>query len=474
MIKRIASNVITRVAVGLILAAIFAWFGTGKAHAQNYSNCHTTFSAGNCQSEGEAFTVASTLAQSAADSLNTSNPSIPHPVCPAVLDGPYSSGGYSWKRWTIRVGNGSCSAYAITYQRSFLAVNTCASRASYTGSINSTSAPSLETCKGGCTAKGNASGIDDQWISDGTYDETPGLWVHTTFTYSGATCTVEPAEEKPECPAGQHRNDKGVCVEQGECPVGQSMIGGVCTPDGKCPTGKIKGPDGSCVDESCPAGKAKGKDGTCKVDADGDGQPDDEEEGNEEGNKFSGGDSCDSPPSCSGDAILCGQARIQWRIDCNTRRDRNIVGGSCDAMPICVGKNCDALEYSQLLMQWRTSCKADGGTTPGGEEGQPEWTKVTGMSQDGGAGSSPDDTKVLSEKELTMADVDTSGTGGAAGGSCPALFIGSAGTGIESEFIAALASPSAEWCGWIGNVHAVIILLAGVGCCFIMASGGKA
>ncbi|MBZ3920492.1 hypothetical protein Xtri_13865 [Xanthomonas campestris pv. trichodesmae] len=134
---------------------------------------------------------------------------------------------------------------------------------------------------------------------------------------------------------------------------------GTCKPkDNECPAGQIKSPMGSCIpgDGQCAAGEVRGKDGTCKRDGDGDGEPDAGEDDGSAQQNFSGGDDCNSPPSCSGDLIMCGQARIQWRIDCNTRKNRNISGGTCAAMPVCTGEKCDAMEYSSLLMQWRTAC----------------------------------------------------------------------------------------------------------------------
>ena len=117
-------------------------------------------------------------------------------------------------------------------------------------------------------------------------------------------------------------------------------------------------------DGQCAQGEALGKDGTCKKDSDGDGEADEDADDPEQ-KSFSGGDNCDSPPSCAGDPIMCGQARIQWRIDCNTRRNVNISGGQCNAIPICTGKDCKAMEYSQLLMQWRTACALEKLNTSG-------------------------------------------------------------------------------------------------------------
>ena len=168
-----------------------------------------------------------------------------------------------------------------------------------------------------------------------------------------------------ECPKGGKPNSLGQCAPE-PCPDGMAQQpDGTCKKkDNECPAGEIRSPDGKCLpgEGQCAKGETRGKDGTCKKDADEDGEPDEPGEG-EGGEKppseFSGGDDCSRPPSCSGDVIMCGMARIQWRIECNTRKNRNIAGGMCGTMPICTGEKCDALEYSQLLMQWRTACAVE-------------------------------------------------------------------------------------------------------------------
>lgn len=170
-------------------------------------------------------------------------------------------------------------------------------------------------------------------------------------------------------------------------------------------------------------GEARGKDGTCKRDDNNDGMPDEEEEegdsDNKDGKKFSGGDGCDSPPTCSGDAIMCGQARIQWRIECNTRNDAKVGGGACGAggVPICTGKNCNAVEYAQLVQQWRTACAVEKLAGNGTGE-QPGWTKVTGNGMDG----MPEhhDGRVVDGQGINPSSrIDSTGLG--LGSSCPVL-----------------------------------------------------
>ncbi len=384
-------------------------------------------------------------------------------------------------RWHYYPGNQSCEA-----------------QGGYTGQGPwSSTGGSAKSGSAGCR-----NGCDGEWYRnvDGTH----------TWTPTGGTCPEDPKKncEQPsmaadgyywnpllkvceppnsKCKDGTPQNSFGQCAPE-PCPEGMAL-----QPDStckkkasECPAGNVKSPDGRCLpgDGQCASGEARGKDGTCKRDSDGDGTPDEEQDGDsgdpddpdKERSTFSGGDDCKSPPSCSGDAIMCGQARIQWRIDCNTRRNRNIAGGACNAMPVCTGDKCDALEYSQLLMQWRTACaleKLKGGE--GGDGAQPEWTKVGGMSQNPGDGASADDTKVLSVKRVSVDSLDQTGFGG--GGSCIGFAGGggggSGGSGVSSGFMEVLASPPAIFCNYIALIKAVIITMAAVTCGFILVSGGR-
>lgn len=163
---------------------------------------------------------------------------------------------------------------------------------------------------------------------------------------------------EPECPEGKVKVGNA-CTDEKPCPDGMALVAGSCKKkDEECPAGMIRSPLGNCIpgDGQCAQGEVRGADGTCKRDKDNDGQPD-----TDDPESFSGGDTCDSPPSCSGSPIMCGQARIQWRIDCNTRRNNNISGGHCSqsGMPTCTGEKCNAMEYTQLLMQWRSACAVE-------------------------------------------------------------------------------------------------------------------
>lgn len=274
----------------------------------------------------------------------------------------------------------------------------------------------------------------------------------------------------PPCPVNTERKTpSGPCEPRDDCPAGSQMgPHNTCVPTkNECPAGQIKGPDGSCISDpnnnnGCPAGQVKGPDGSCKPDTNNDGQPDppDPNDPDKEGSgTFSGGDNCNSPPSCSGDAILCGSARIQWRIDCNTRHSTNVTGGSCASVPMCTGQNCDALEYAQLLQQWRSSCaleKLAGGSGDPTGEGQPEWTKADGMNQDPGLGSGAGDTDVWKPGDpIDGSALDQSGFVGG-GGSCPAIPSAAGGT-WGGQFLSDL--PPA-WCDYIAAIRLVLLALA--------------
>jgi len=372
--------------------------------------------------------------------------------------------------------------------RSFSFRDSCASRPAYTGvGPWSSGGGSARNGSLGCQ-----NGCDGVWYSNAdnsmTFNVTGDLCpddeksncehMPDGYYWNAALNVCEPPEGK--CPLGRSPNSLGKC-EPEPCPPGKIMqADGTCkNKDNECPAGQIKSPDGKCLpgDGQCAQGEVRGKDGTCKKDSDGDGNPDEGEEGGEgsDGKKkdeFSGGDDCKTPPTCSGSPIMCGQARIQWRIDCNTRKNRNVAGGTCNTTPVCTGEKCDAVEYAGLLMQWRTACAteklAQGNNGNGGA--QPEWTKVTGMSTDPGAGSSPDDLKVLTTKTISVSDLDQSGIGG--GGSCMGFASGGS-NGITSGFMSAIATPPAFFCQYIAQIKALIITIAAVAAAVILARGGN-
>ncbi|MBN4973115.1 hypothetical protein JY404_01500, partial [Stenotrophomonas maltophilia] len=234
---------------------------------------------------------------------------------------------------------------------------------------------------------------------------------------------------EPECPEGKVKTGNA-CTDDKACPDGMALVAGSCKKkDEECPSGMIRSPSGQCIpgDGSCASGEVRGPDGTCKRDKDNDGEPD--PTGPDDKDSFSGGDTCSSPPSCSGSPIMCGQARIQWRIDCNTRRNNNISGGQCSqaGMPTCTGEKCNAMEYAGLLMQWRSACALEklaagktetpGNNTDANGNGVPDALEGTGDVK--GLGDSAAD--VAGAKKwgigLSTSILDSSNMFG--GGSCP-------------------------------------------------------
>lgn len=285
------------------------------------------------------------------------------------------------------------------------------------------------------------------------------------FYWNSLLKVCEPPEGK--CPGNSKANSLGKC-EPEPCPDGKVLQhDGTCkTKESECPAGNIKSPDGKCLpgEGQCAQGETRGNDGTCKKDSDGDGEPDEEtgEPGEKEPDSFSGGDGCKTPPSCSGSAILCGQARIQWRIDCNTRRNRNIAGGQCNTPPVCTGDKCDALEYSGLLMQWRTACaleKAAGGSGDSGDLAAIR-NALTGTGGSVNPGTLPgSDAWVTGTGQPTKPN--TAGYGWS--GSCPAIpAVSFMGTSIQID-----ATPI---CNWLSLGSFFVMGLAALGSLRIVAS----
>lgn len=375
--------------------------------------------------------------------------------------------------WDDNTKTCSCPSGQIKNSITGQCMQSCSSRSEFSESSTASTGQYIPNgslgCNSGCmyvhynNPDGTATGT---YLSDESYDhcvviptcDMPGWY------FSTGTGMCQPP--KPECKANQTKDAAtGECKDS--CPSGM-ILGddGQCEKSrNTCPAGQVQAPDGSCVQNSCPAGQTMGADGACKRDDD-----PDKDDGDSD-TYFSGGDDCSSPPACSGDPIMCGQARIQWRIDCNTRHNTNVSGGSCAAMPVCTGEKCDAVEYASLIQQWRTACaveKLAGGATGEGE--QPSWTRVDGMSQDPGAGQTASDTEGVQTSTLSTSDVDSSGWLGGLG-SCPALVSAPSGTTIGGSFAQALASPPSWFCNFVGAMAGIILLVASIAAATILARG---
>jgi hypothetical protein len=381
-IKRIFASAIARRLAYLLAAALLAWLGLGEAKAQSCTTNTCTYT-----SEGAAFSGCMSQASAAASLVLANGMRHGNPKC--VLQSANARFRCEIDRYNV---NGSlnlqgagCNVANQFEWHLFPPEQSCSSRPAYIGpppvsTVQSRPRQGALSCINGCEAAMFNNG-DGTWT--GRFDGSGKACTVQTleqacqfmqgFHWNGWNQTCEPTE--PECSENQVKDAvTGLCKDA--CPEGMiTNQAGQCEPKkDECPAGNIRSPEGACLpgEGQCAAGEARRENGTCGKDADGDGVADDDDDNpdNDPKPSFAGGDSCNVPPSCSGDVIMCGMARIQWRIECNTRKPKNVTGGSCGAMPVCVGDNCDALEYSQLLMQWRTACaleKMD--SDAGGETG---------------------------------------------------------------------------------------------------------
>lgn len=371
-IGRIFVSAVVRRVAYVLVALLLAWLGLGPARAQttNYPDMGAAYAA--CRA---AWAGGAARCETSTRRLRPGSETCPHFGANTV--GNYES------RVQCENKNGTGN-YVTQTLGTMTHSSSCQQRPNYLGSppvstLQSRPREGSISCINSCEAALFNNG-DGTWT--GYYSSGGGVCTNATLQqncqsmagmhWNGWNQTCEPNET--ECPANKIKDAvTGTCKDA--CPAGMIVNSeGQCSEEkDSCPAGQIKSPAGGCLpgEGQCAAGEAKRPDGTCGKDADGDGVADDDDddpENDSEKNTFAGGENCDVPPSCSGDPIMCGQSRIQWRIDCNTRKNRSISGGGCAAMPICTGKNCDAMEYSQLLLQWRTACALEkaGGSTGGG------------------------------------------------------------------------------------------------------------
>lgn len=359
-LARVFASAIARRVAYVLVAAVLTWCGAARSQDQ-FAGCYNVAAPNaTCKDKGIAYAQVQTMLANWMSANPPGDPAFSRRICITTQDTIYGrnvSGYVTQGTWTP-----ACDGSAA-YSRSRDWPNgaTCDKRPDFNGpgpSGGSSPVSGSYQCNSGCV---------QTWTpnSDGSYNGTylanqvcdPGNDnCGSGFHYNAFLALCEP-DAPPECPKGQIKKANGQCTPN-QCPEGMTLQqDGTCGPsNNECPAGQIKSPAGGCLpgDGQCAAGEVRGPDGTCKKDGNGDGDPDEPGEGDK--SQFSGGDDCSSPPSCSGDAIMCGQARIQWRIDCNTRKNRNVSGGTCSTPPICTGEKCDAVEYSSMMFQWRTAC----------------------------------------------------------------------------------------------------------------------
>lgn len=498
---RIVANAIARRIAYVIVAAALAWLGLSEAQAQT-AQC-ASYGAG-C-SRADAYSACQTWGQArAAQGFNYHTCS----YTPAGGTQGYYRGEACY--------NSSCGAGQVT-AAFFYHSSICPAGQTWNASTNTCSPPPcptgqerhaitgvcIATCASqppqvisssamipngsvGCVGGGNGCEVMYSANGDGTYTQ-------TFIGGASSHCSVVPNDcsqngpgyvlnaglgvcQPPvvECAANEVKDPiTGVCTQG--CPPGMvTDAGGVCKPAADdCPAGNIRSPSGECLpgEGQCATGEVRRENGTCGKDVNGDGlaDEDDEDSENDPEEFFAGGDTCASPPSCSGGAIECGMARIQWRIDCNTRRTVNVTGGACSAMPVCVGENCKAMEYAQLLQQWRSACAlekmADAEAGEGGNQDLIDLLTDPGSIQPdlGGTGDMPGGGPYAWGEDEEF-DPDTSGYGWAS--SCPA-------NPTVNVFGATLTFDLSPLCQWVSLGGYLVLILAGLASLRIV-SGGNA
>ncbi|MCG8276629.1 virulence factor TspB C-terminal domain-related protein [Stenotrophomonas sp. NLF4-10] len=473
-VARIFANAIARRVAALLVAAALAWVGVGSAAA---ANCK--LQSDHCD-QGEAYSQALAHVSTLLENESRERCILQNGTS---TFGVYSAGTVSPGRCsgTPTWHNGTNASFRYDQSCSSRPDQTTSGSLQWAGTMGSGARDGSIQCNQGCET-GYLRNSDGTWnattsISGQVCSDIGGEAMCDKFAASGYYWNAyQQACELPQvdCDAGEEPDGAGGCQKQ-SCPAGMVLSSqGTCDSEkNECPAGNVKAPSGECLpgDGQCAQGEARGKDGTCKRDADGDGQPDDGENEGDTDETFAGGDNCNAPPSCSGSPILCGQARIQWRIDCNTRKNRNITGGTCNAIPICTGENCDAVEYTQLLMQWRTACALEKLSIGGGNGGDGSGEDVAairnaltgdGGSPDIGAEGNPADSWASSGGNGSAIEPDTSGYGWG-GGSCPSPpAITVLGAVIQFD-----ATPV---CNWLGLGSYFVLGLAALASLRIVAS----
>lgn len=338
MLKRIFSNVVTRVAVGLILAALFAMFGSSKAHAAD---------------QGQAYAECTAKGLYMVEQANAAGPGGAYECVHDAPVPPATTGSYSCHYSHPINGPGwiNCSA-PFTW--------------GYTGScqgrVEETSwSAATAVCYQGCKYFGYTEG---------------------SVTFFSTCNDTDPVPDGATCGAGSY----SVCTSA-DVPEPMVDTDGDGVPDEEDafpndPT-ETADSDGDGVGDNADFSPDDPTDGS---DTPG------EEDGDDEGdNQASGGGTCDAPPSCKGDGIACAQLFQQWKIRCDTTAQGKVTGGDvqdCDAT--IVVQSPDPVANAQLAVLRKIACNAGTGT-PGGSTGDANGNGVAdALEGEGSSGESPE------------------------------------------------------------------------------------
>lgn len=426
LVRVFSAAIIRRVAV-LVVAAIAGWLLSGNAHAASCASYDDQCTEGAARQGATSWSGAQAACIARVGPTGTVGPNVPRKNVEGAGRGYFTVSAVCYFNSSTR----DVSPTAPDQSRWYY-TRGCDAEGQYTGtgpwsSIGGSARSGSLGCRNGCygmwTKNGDSTFTWDSLDMSCPTDEKEQCDqpqnAGAGYYWNPVLRVCEPP--KTQCEGGKNPNSLGQCAPE-PCPEGMAQQSdGTCKKkDNECPAGQVRSPDGKCLpgDGQCAKGEVRGQDGTCKKDADNDGNPDPVNE-----DSFSGGDDCSAPPSCSGSPIMCGQARIQWRIDCNTRRNRNIAGGACNTMPVCTGEKCDAMEYAGLLMQWRSACAlekmAQGNGNGGGENGDTKAIRDALTGTGGAVTTAPDrpSSDVWAPRSGTPVKPDTGGYGW--GRTCP-------------------------------------------------------
>lgn len=199
------------------------------------------------------------------------------------------------------------------------------------------------------------------------------------------------------------------------------------------------------------------------ADSDGDGvgdnadtAPDDEEngaddgEGDESDNVSAGGGTCKTPPTCKGDGIQCNILQQQWKTRCIAEGEgQKVENSECNSIGALKCTGLTVQQCYDLHYQKKQAC-ADGSGDGGDDEGQPEWTQVSG---DGDSAGEEPENAHKGTITLGMDRLDDGGFWGGAG-SCPQL-----GTINLGRFGSFSLDSEPWWCDFIALVRGILILI---------------
>lgn len=179
----------------------------------------------------------------------------------------------------------------------------------------------------------------------------------------------------------------------------------------------------------------------------------DDGEGNESDNQAHGGGTCAAPPTCTGDGIACATLNQQWRTRCAIEgHGQKVENGDCSATQALKCTGLTVQQCYDLAYQKKQACASGTGTGEGeGDDGQPEWTQVTGDGTEG-QGEEPEGA-FKPGVQLGVDRIDDGGLWGSSSG-CPTL--GTLYLGVFGSFS---LDGLGWWCQFVAFVRGLLILL---------------